>query len=145
MISHYTCLPPKCIPRVAELPDTLQALIKDKDGKRLPEQEVPQERMVVEDATVAAAFFVPVEPENQEIVRIPAKSRHQPSKVVSIESVKILAAAQAPLLAAGRKRLDPDWHHTKVDTAKNPHKKLKPNVWTEHIQKMWADPTKREG
>ncbi len=27
----------------------------------------------------------------------------------------------------------------KVDTFKNPHKKLKPDAWAQHIQKMWAD------
>ncbi len=30
----------------------------------------------------------------------------------------------------------------KVDTFKHPHKKLKPDAWVQHIQKMWADPAK---
>ncbi len=53
---------------MADLPDTPQALMKDKDGKRMPELELPLGRMVVEDTMAAAAFFMPVAPEKQEIV-----------------------------------------------------------------------------
>ncbi|MCP4550359.1 MAG: hypothetical protein GY835_28195, partial [bacterium] len=131
--------------RVAELPSTPQELIKDKDRKRLVEPGVPQEREVVEDPMAAAAFFVPVEPDQQEVVRIPAKSRHQPSQVVSVQSVKILAAAQAPVFATSQKTPAPDRKHTKVDLIKNPHKKLKSNVWVQHVQKLWGDPTAHQG
>ncbi|MCP4547153.1 MAG: hypothetical protein GY835_11870, partial [bacterium] len=131
--------------RVAELPSTPQELVKDKDGKRLAEPGVPQEREVLEDPMAAATFFVPVEPDRQEVVRILAKSRHQPSQVVSVQSVKILAAAQAPVFPASQKRPAPDRKHTKVDLIKNPHKKLKSNIWREHLQKAWGDLTAHQG
>ncbi len=114
--------------------------MKDKDGKRVPKLELPLERIVMDNELAASVFHVPVAPEKQEIVSIPAKSRQRLSQVVSVESVKILVVAEAPLLATSRKRQAQDRYHTKVDTFKNLHKKLKPDTWVKHVQKMWADP-----
>ncbi|MCP4549474.1 MAG: hypothetical protein GY835_23715, partial [bacterium] len=92
-----------------------------------------------------AAFFVPVEPERQEIARFPHKSQGQPSQVVSVTSVKVLAAARAPVIPTGQRKQAPARHHMKVDVKKNPHKILKPNVWAQHMQKEWGDPNAHQG
>ncbi len=108
----------------------------------MPEPELPPERIVVDDEVAASVFHIPVALENQEIACILAKSRERPSQVVSIELVKILAAAEPPLLATSQKRPPQARYHMHVDTAKKLKHILKLDAYVKHVQKMWGDPAK---